>query len=145
MQFQIIGPVIDTKYFEKIKRQIVQMNMQDKIEIVNPNSNELAEILRESLLTVSMSLKESFGIARMESLGSGTPVVTYDVGCGSDLSIFGAIVVPFGDEERMYIEVVRLLSDLSYWKNKSLESRTSSVTWNSVVQQLISIFQLKDT
>lgn len=145
MQFQIIGPVIDTKYFEKIKLQIVQMNMQDKIEIVNPKSNALAEILSESLLTVSMSLKESFGIARMESLGCGTPVVTYDVGCGPDFSNFGAIVVPFGDEERMYFEVLRLLSDLSYWKKKSLESRTSSVTWNSVVQKLISIFQHNDT
>ena len=117
------------------------MNLTDKVEIISVNGQQLAKLLRESKLTVSTSLVESFGIARMESLGAGTPVVTYDVGCGADFIRFGAIVVPVGDEEGMYKEIVTLLLDKSYWIKKSLDGQKSSISWDSVVLKLISIFQ----
>ena len=41
----------------------------------------------------------------------------------------------------MYNEIIKLLTDQSYWNQKSMESRKSAVTWDSVVQKLISIFQ----
>lgn len=144
LQLKITGYIQDKGYFKKIKQMILQMNLDRKVEISYLSDEKLAKLLGESLLTISTSLKESFGIARMESLGSGTPVVTYDVGCGSDFRDFGAIVVPVGDEEKMYNEIIKLLTDQQYWNQKSMEARNSAVTWDSVVQKLISIFQTNE-
>ena len=140
MMFKIIGPVIDIEYELKIRNMIDQYGLSDKIELLNPKSEILAEIIRESILSISMSLKESFGIARMESLGCGTPVVTYDIGCGEDFKQYGAIVVPFGDEEAVYTESIKLLSDNGYWRRKSDESRKLSISWDEVVDKLINHF-----
>ncbi len=144
LHLKIVGEVQDNDYFEKIKGTILQMNLSEQAEILSLNGQQLAKLFSESLLTISTSLIESFGIARMESLGSGTPVVTYDVGCGSDFRDFGAIVVSVGDEEKMYNEIIKLLTDQQYWNQKSMEARKSAVTWDSVVQKLISIFQTNE-
>ena len=144
LHLKIVGEVQDNDYFEKIKGTILQMNLNEQAEILSLNGQQLAKLYSESLLTISTSLIESFGIARMESLGSGTPVVTYDVGCGSDFRHFGAIVVLVGDEEKMYSEIFKLLTDRPYWIQKSMEARKSAVTWDSVVRKLISIFQTNE-
>ena len=144
LHLKIVGEIQDNDYFGMIKRTILQMNLTEQTEILSLNGQQLAKLFSESLLTISTSLIESFGIARMESLGSGTPVITYDVGCGSDFRDFGAIVVPVGDEEKMYNEIVKLLIDQTYWNQKSMEARKSAVTWDSVVQKLISIFQMNE-
>ncbi len=139
--FKIIGPITDIDYYEYIKTIIIQANMQDKIEILSPSSQELANIVKESLIMISTSLMESFGIARMEVLGSGTPVVTYESGCGKDFEKFGAIVVPLGDEDSMYNEVIRLLENHSYWEKKSLEGIKNSISWDEVVSRLMKLFE----
>ncbi len=144
LQLKIAGEVQDNDYFEKIGRIILQTNLTKKVEILSLNGQQLAKLVSESLLTISTSLIESFGISRMESLGSGTPVVTFDVGCGSDFGDFGAVVVPTGDEEKMYNEVIKLLTNKLYWSQKSREGKKLAVTWDSVVQKLISTFQTSE-
>lgn len=141
VKLKIAGNIEDLSYYNRIKQLILEFDLQKKAEIVNLNVSELADLVGSSILTISASLKESFGISRMESLGSGTPVVTYDVGCGTDFSKFGAIVVPIGDEERLYMESLKLMSDQSYWIRKSEESRRLAVSWDDVVETLIYIFE----
>ena len=141
VNFKIIGSNEDQNYFDKLKRLILQMNMQNEIEFETATYEQLSEILAQAYVSVSMSLKESFGIARMESLGSGTPVVTYDVGCGNDFVNFGAIVVPIGEEDSMFSEVSKLLSNESYWKEKCKNASRSAISWHSVVQRMIYLFE----
>lgn len=143
-KLKIAGNIEDLSYFDRVKRLISDLNLQDKTEIVKLNASELADLLGHSILSISTSIRESFGISRMESLGSGTPVVTYDAGCGADFRKFGAIVVPLGDEERLYVEAFKLMSDHLYWHKKSEESRKLAVSWDYVVEKLIHLFDSTD-
>jgi len=141
VEYIIVGKKEDQSYLDELQAQLREINMENDIQFLEPDEEGLSKILCGSTVLVSLSKKESFGIARMEALGCGIPVVTYDVGCGEDFKEFGAIVVPMDDLESAFKEVVKLLSDEAYWTKMSNIAIQKSLSWDQVVDRLFVLFE----
>ncbi|NND62255.1 MAG: N-acetyl-alpha-D-glucosaminyl L-malate synthase BshA, partial [Flavobacteriaceae bacterium] len=77
------------------------------------NSNEVDKILCFSDLFILPSEKESFGLAALEAMATGVPVVSSDAGGLSEVNIQGesGYLSPIGDVETMAQNALKILQD----------------------------------
>src|SRR5204862_3217298 len=75
--------------------------------------SELASVLSASDVFVIPSGNESFGLAALEAMACGVPVVSSDIGGLPELNIDGetGYVVPVGDVDKLAERTMRLLTD----------------------------------
>ncbi len=72
-------------YYEKIKEYISKHNMDKQVSIFHSMPfKHFPEIYQSALLMIYPSIFEGFGIPILESLNSGTPVITSKGGCFSE-------------------------------------------------------------
>jgi alpha-1,6-mannosyltransferase len=76
-----------------------------------PNRSALADLLAAADLTVAPGPIETFGLAALESLACGTPVLVPDRGAGAELVVrsSGGGLYPTGDSSVLAREAERLL------------------------------------
>lgn len=71
-----------TKYFNKVKKYLVKNKIENQVQFLeNVSMEELAAIYKLADVFVYPSFFEGFGIPVIESLFSGTPVITSNVSC----------------------------------------------------------------
>ncbi len=86
------------------------------------NQTELAEIYTEADVFANPTREEVLGLANLEALACGTPVVTFDTG-GSPECIdetCGAVVAK-DDTDAMYNEIIRICETKPYSKEACLK------------------------
>ncbi len=110
-----------TKYYRKVKKYIDD-NRLTAIHILDTISNEeLPSIYRMADIFVYPSLSEGFGIPIIESLFSGTPVITSKGGCFPEAGGPDSVYVNALDDEELADAIKKVLSD-SALRNKMIES-----------------------
>lgn len=78
--FVVIGK--KTKYFNKVKKYLVKNKLENQVQFLeNVSMEELAAVYKLADVFVYPSFFEGFGIPVIESLFSGTPVITSNVSC----------------------------------------------------------------
>ncbi|WP_163870315.1 N-acetyl-alpha-D-glucosaminyl L-malate synthase BshA [Myxococcus eversor] len=87
------------------------------------------EVLAASDVFLLPSEQESFGLAALEALSCGVPVVASDVGGIPEVVRHGdtGLLAPLGDVRAMAGHVLGLLRDATRWKNFSLRARADVV------------------
>ncbi|MDP2454780.1 MULTISPECIES: glycosyltransferase family 1 protein [unclassified Kaistella] len=71
-----------TKYFNKVKKYLVKNKLENQVQFLeNVSMEELAAVYKLADVFVYPSFFEGFGIPVIESLFSGTPVITSNVSC----------------------------------------------------------------
>ncbi|HEX2867254.1 MAG TPA: glycosyltransferase [Ignavibacteriales bacterium] len=86
---------------------------------------KMAEYLAAADLFVYPTRADTLSNALVESIASGTPAVTFDVGGSREIiknEVSGSLIEPF-DTEKFAMETIRLLSDKEKLKELSLTSR----------------------
>lgn len=85
----------------------------------------VAELLACSDLFLLPSTSESFGLAALEAMASGTPVIATDVGGLPEVVEDGVsgYLAPLGDVETMAEKAIELLRDRARWLQMSAASR----------------------
>jgi glycosyltransferase involved in cell wall biosynthesis len=80
---------------------------------VRPNSNELLQIYQQGDVFVLPSLGECFGVATVEAMATGLPVVVSDVGGTADIVEHGenGFITKAGDRRQLSDTLGALLSD----------------------------------
>jgi glycosyltransferase involved in cell wall biosynthesis len=110
-----------TKYYKLVKKYINDHRLTN-IHIHDTISNEeLPSIYQMADIFIYPSLFEGFGIPIIESLFSGTPVITSKGGCFSEAGGPDSFYINPLDHEEMAAAIKKILSDISL-RRKMIES-----------------------
>ncbi len=92
------------------------------------NSPELARLVRQADMFILPTLAEAFGIAAVEALASGLPVIASRVGGLDDVVSDGrnGILLPSGDVQALSQAILRLVADAELRRRMSLEARRTA-------------------
>lgn len=111
---------------EKAERLCQELGILDKV-IFFGNSNEIDKILSYSDLFLLPSETESFGLAALEAMASGVPVISSNSGGLPEVNFDGisGYLSDVGDVEAMATNAIKILRDdvtLKEFKAKALET-----------------------
>ena len=92
---------------------------------INPNSDELIGLYRKCDLFVLPSLGECFGIATVEAMGAGLPVIASDVGGTADIIDQGrnGLIVAGGSPADLGGAIERIMGDARLKEDMAVQSR----------------------
>ena len=98
------------------------LGLGDKVTFLGKHSH-VNELLSCADLFLLPSSSESFGLAALEAMAAGTPVVASDVGGLSEVITSGetGYLCDMGDIKTMTERSVHLLADSALWKNFSIK------------------------
>ncbi len=98
--------------FETIENQINKYNLNSKVKLLGKARN-LYEILALSDLFLLPSEQESFGLAALEAMAAGIPVISTNTGGIPEVNNngFSGFTSPIGDVESMAENAIYILSD----------------------------------
>ncbi|MDO7171262.1 N-acetyl-alpha-D-glucosaminyl L-malate synthase BshA [Mariniflexile sp. AS56] len=129
---------------EKIEYRCQELGILDKV-IFFGKSNEIDKILCFSDLFLLPSQTESFGLAALEAMASGVPVISSNTGGIPEVNIHGVsgFLSNVGDIEDMTKNALYILSDaerlLTFKKNARLTAEKYDLT--SIVPQYEAIYE----
>ncbi|NRA91438.1 MAG: N-acetyl-alpha-D-glucosaminyl L-malate synthase BshA [Psychroserpens sp.] len=129
---------------EGAERLCMKLGIMDKV-IFFGNSNEIDKILCFSDLFLLPSVTESFGLAALEAMASGVPVISSNSGGIPEVNSHGVsgFLSPVNDVDDMSKNALYILSDnerlKTFKKNAKEESRRFDI--HEIVPQYESIYQ----
>lgn len=99
-----------------LREQLISLTRTLGIEksvVIIPWARDVVSYYKTSDIYIQPSLYEGWGLAVVEAMASGLPVVMTDVGCAGEVvrNEETGIVVPTGDEEALVHAINRLLED----------------------------------
>ncbi|WP_343762526.1 N-acetyl-alpha-D-glucosaminyl L-malate synthase BshA [Gangjinia marincola] len=105
--------------------QVMQLGIENKVRFLG-QSNEIHDILCFSDLFLLPSKRESFGLAALEAMVNGTPVISTNTGGLPEVNIHGVsgFTSNVGDVEDMTINALKILKDdqtLEKFKKQAVE------------------------
>lgn len=99
-------------YFKTVEPLIQKYNLANKIHFIeNIDNKELPGIYQGAKLFIYPSLYEGFGIPILESLASGTPVITSAGGCFPESAGSTSVLVDTKNPEALAHAISELLAD----------------------------------
>lgn len=107
-----------------IEALITQLNLKPFVRMAG-EQREVTSLLQHSSVFLLPSQVESFGLAALEAMSCGVPVVASDVGGIPEVITHGAtgFLHPVGDIEAMAQSVLRLLQDAALHRRMSSAAR----------------------
>ncbi|WP_052224708.1 VpsD family glycosyltransferase [Pseudomonas lactis] len=89
VQLCIIGPASNISYYEQLIRQIRESKLEGRVSFLGrKNTFDVANIYKNSDFGVFLSDEETFGLAPLEMLASGLPIIATPVGILSEERVF---------------------------------------------------------
>lgn len=114
IELHIVGGVRKIVYFEKLRRLINSLDLEQNIEFLGSlPEKKLSEEYREAMIFVLPSYEESQGIVILEAMATSTPVVATRVGGIPDMIQDGinGRLVDCGDDKQLADVIVSLLME----------------------------------
>jgi len=99
---RVIGPNADTTYFAELQEQVAILGLVDNVEFIGAlNKPAIIKEYQHADIAVFFSEQETFGLAPLEALASGLPLLTTAVGILSERK---------SDFERLGVEYINKYS-----------------------------------
>ncbi|GEQ86463.1 N-acetyl-alpha-D-glucosaminyl L-malate synthase BshA [Patiriisocius marinistellae] len=129
---------------EPAEALVAKLGLDDKVIFLG-NSNEVNKILCFTDLFLLPSEKESFGLAALEAMASGVPVISSNTGGLPEVNIQGesGFLSDVGDVDKMAANAIKILSNdemLLSFKKKAKETARKFDT-NTVVSQYEMLYE----
>ena len=129
---------------EKVERRCTELGILDKVVFFG-RSNEIDKILCFSDLFLLPSQTESFGLAALEAMASGVPVISSNTGGVPEVNIHGVsgFLSDVGDVEDMTKNALHILSDESRLKTFKDNARKEALKFDlhAIVPQYEAIYE----
>jgi len=127
LSLDIIGGLekININYFNYLKRLVKEKKLENFINFhINVSESKKLDLLSQSTLYITTSKHEMFGIATVEALASGVPVVAYGNTATKEVcSLSKQILVRDGDRKEMVKKVLDLLKNRKKLREFSTDAR----------------------
>jgi glycosyltransferase involved in cell wall biosynthesis len=121
----------DHRYLRQIKTEIATLKLEKRVRLLGFRSDIPAVMQSLDTLVVN-SRSEAFVVVAIESMASGTPVITTDVDGMREMIRDGenGLIVPFGDEKKLTDSIIELAA------NKSLRNKFAARGRRFVTEEL---------
>jgi glycosyltransferase involved in cell wall biosynthesis len=132
---------------KNLKKQISKLGLEDKIEMRGyVSEEEKAELMSTCKFFAMPSLFESLGLAAIELMSYGRPIICTDVNGLPDTVGDAGIIVPPKDSDSLARAMNSLLENDSERKSMGLKARTQAETydWKYHIEKLENILSGKD-
>ena len=136
---------IAPNYLNILKNEISKNKMDQNIVIVgyvSENKTKLS-ILKSSKVFFFPSHSEGFGIAILDAMSCGLPVIAWDLPVYKKIFSKGLIAVPLGQTEEMAQNILRLLNndELLEVMSKDALKLASKYSWNEIALQELTLIE----
>jgi N-acetyl-alpha-D-glucosaminyl L-malate synthase BshA len=129
---------------EKVEMRCQELGILDKVVFFG-RSNEIDKILCFSDLFLLPSQTESFGLAALEAMASGVPVISSNTGGIPEVNVHGesGFLSPVGDIEDMTKNALYILKDEARLKTFKANARKQSLNFDlhAIVPQYEAIYE----
>ena len=112
----ICGIEEDPKILQNFIKEVRRQKLDTNIEVLGQQDRvHLFDVIRKSYLTINPSYEDSFSLVILESLASGTPVVSYNLpACERNFSRCTSVLrCPVGDMTNMSDKILQTLTQYS--------------------------------
>jgi N-acetyl-alpha-D-glucosaminyl L-malate synthase BshA len=129
---------------EKARQMSREMGIESKVKFLG-KTTEVERVLCMSDLFLLPSEKESFGLAALEAMAAGVPVISSNTGGLPEVNIDGetGFTANVGDVKTMAERAIRLLSndDLFYAFSKAARAKAETFSIDIICPKYISLYQ----
>ncbi|SEA34088.1 VpsD family glycosyltransferase [Microbulbifer marinus] len=138
----VIGPNVDPDYFSQLTQQLKSSGLlHDVIFTGALSQSEIIERYRESSVGVFYSEQETFGMAPLEMLAAGLPLLTTPVGVlGYLRHDFEKVGVKFVDGKDLSQQVQKLTSLLGFNDNQAAVYLRNKFSVSGICQEYESLY-----
>ncbi|WP_158120436.1 VpsD family glycosyltransferase [Vibrio metoecus] len=103
---RIIGPNVDKPYYTQLQKMVKEYGLQQEVTFLGKlNQREIMRQYQQANIGVFASEQETFGLAPLEMLAAGLPLITTPVGIlgerQTEFSKLGVTFMQDGDEEKI--------------------------------------------
>ncbi len=141
-QLNIIGPTSDSKYICQLKGQVEQEQLTNSVSFLGRlDKAQIINCYQQSDIGVFLSREETFGLAPLEMLASGLPVLATCVGVlAEEKGYFSSVGVTFVDADDNSDLLERALELLADMRAPDTESLQKKFAVSAVVAQYDKIY-----
>lgn len=98
-------------FLARVESRVAELGLQDRVTFAGEQDDVVSLLAGCDVVVVPSLVREGFGLAAVEAMQAGTPVVTYGGGAVPEVVGDCAVVVAPGDRAALTAEVARLLAD----------------------------------
>ncbi len=141
VQFSIIG---DGDEREKLQGMIEDYNLSDKIQLVGRKTRDyIANALQEADVYILSSHLETFGVAPIEALACGVPVIATDCGGSrSYMNDYNGLLIPVDDVKAMSDAIAYMtLHFRDYDRKRIAEDCRQRFSSEAIAKRLEGVFE----
>jgi glycosyltransferase involved in cell wall biosynthesis len=112
------------EYKDKVKSEVKDRGLTDRVKFLDHvDFEDLPKIYQMAKVFIYPSIFEGFGIPIIESLFSGTPVITSNVSCLPEAAGPDSVQIDPMDDTEMGKNILKLLEDKEYYAQKVISGQ----------------------
>ncbi|RYU46107.1 glycosyltransferase [Aliivibrio finisterrensis] len=143
IELTIIGPVVDKQYGEELDRLVIQEKAEQYITFTgSKNTDDIISLYEQSDIGIFLSSEETFGLAPLEMLASGLPLISSSVGIIAERPDFftsiGTCIIDPTQEDASLTQVLSFIDKLPEVDCNTLKNEFSV---NAVNKQYFHIYK----
>lgn len=140
LQLSIIGNGSEK---DKLQRLTNKLHMEDRIHLLGHKSKQdIVALLQNSDIFVLPSQSETFGVAYIEALACGLPIIATDCGGPRDIvTSNNGLLVPINDQRALEQAIIQMSSNIHSYNKKAIaddcQNRFSSDNVAKLITQIL--------
>ena len=141
LRLSIIG---NGSEMNRLKKLVHELQIEDKVQLMGHKSKqEIVTLLQESDIFVLPSQSETFGVAYIEALACGLPIIATDCGGPRDIvTNSNGLLIPINNQQALEQAITHISNQLgSYDKKAIAEDCQQRFSSNNVAKHIIQILE----
>jgi glycosyltransferase involved in cell wall biosynthesis len=129
---------------DKLQKLVTKLHLEDRVQLLGHKSKqEIVALLQESDIFVLPSQSETFGVAYIEALACGLPIIATDCGGPRDIvTSNNGLLVPINNQQALEQAIIQVSNNLSSYNKKAIaEDCQNRFSSNNVAKHIIQILE----
>lgn len=141
LKLSIIGDGSERK---KLQKLIYKLHVKNQVQLLGHKSKqEIVALLQESDIFVLPSQSETFGVAYIEALACGLPIIATDCGGPRDIvTKNNGLLIPINNQHALEQAIIQMCSNLTSYDNEAIaEDCQNRFSSNNIAKRITKILE----